>query len=658
MKKLVLLTIISLVFCNIPLIARADTTLASTNISEDTIWTKDNGPYFLNGNVTIQSGATLTIEKGTEVRIASGRKIDVYGGLKVEGDDIQNVLFTAQEDDGVNTFPTQSGRWSGIVFRSGSTGNISGATLRFAGYEIFGDAGGPAISNIGGEVVISSSTLTHSTYATRLKAGKTTITNSEASSNTQGVYLEGGELYVSKSTIKDSQDQSLIAFGSVQNLELNYVIFENNKNNISLEVGIPHIISHVTFTGGKYAGVYLSGATVGSQTLSSTTSYVLGNISVSQNDTLTLPAGVVLKGGSIDVYGALIAEGTKDQPVVYTSLADDSVSGDTEGNGATDLNSSKTGGILVHSTGSLDSKYLEIRYAGLSQFLGPFNFGYAALTNLGGKIFANHLRVNTLNGSGIHHESGSTTIISTEVSGSYDNSIVFKEGNLYVSNTAFTPGYANLSLRNKSPDGKDVPDLRWNYWGTEEGPRHTVYNATGTAALIEGEALFIPFLTSLDQITKDPELATTTPEISPKEETTGTTDQNDGNVEEENSTSLSGSRRHNVESGGGGIVFPVVIYEIMPEPKPVSRLQGQVLGASLKVASIETSTTSEVKEEKTSEVPAAPLLSELANPNANLAAVSVSWQDDYTELRYLAYFGLGLLLLLILVGLSRRRHNN
>ena len=93
----------------------------SGNVFSDTIWTVNNSPYRVKGNLLIGLDATLTIEPGVEVRVESGYGIVVgsmtfgRGDLVARGTADLPVRFTAVTADGREPEP---GGWVGIRFRS------------------------------------------------------------------------------------------------------------------------------------------------------------------------------------------------------------------------------------------------------------------------------------------------------------------------------------------------------------------------------------------------------------------------------------------------------------------------------------------------------------------------------------------------------------
>ncbi|MBU0719327.1 MAG: right-handed parallel beta-helix repeat-containing protein, partial [Planctomycetes bacterium] len=110
-------------------------------IAEDDVWPRTY-TVLVNGNVTINPGATVTIDKGTVVKFNGNRTLNVQGGLYAEGDGIDKIIFSSYKDDayggdtnenGANNLP-QPGDWGGIVFNGTEAAELYWALVSYGGY--------------------------------------------------------------------------------------------------------------------------------------------------------------------------------------------------------------------------------------------------------------------------------------------------------------------------------------------------------------------------------------------------------------------------------------------------------------------------------------------------------------------------------------------
>ena len=99
--------------------------------------------------------------------------------------------------------------------------------------------------------------------------------------------------------------------------------------------------------------------------------WVSNDITISAANTTTIDPGVILKFGrqyaEINVEGRLIANGTSDSPVIFTSSKDDARGGDNNADGATSPQPKDWGGIYFANNTSLPQSELHnviIAYAG------------------------------------------------------------------------------------------------------------------------------------------------------------------------------------------------------------------------------------------------------------------------------------------------------
>ncbi len=97
--------------------------------------------------------------------------------------------------------------------------------------------------------------------------------------------------------------------------------------------------------------------------------YILdGDVTVAESATLTIEPGVVVKMNGqyrmLRVQGRLAALGSPQQRVIFTSIQDDSVGGDTGGDGPTSGAKGQWRQIYATAGGSVDLKYATVRYGG------------------------------------------------------------------------------------------------------------------------------------------------------------------------------------------------------------------------------------------------------------------------------------------------------
>lgn len=114
-------------------------------IEKDTVWTKENSPYILSGDIVVKTGVTLTIKPGTRIEFIPN--IDTFGGgwydgisasarceiiidggfLIAEGTPTEPIIFTSYAENPksyINQLPTP-GDWGTIQISGKETGHKS-----------------------------------------------------------------------------------------------------------------------------------------------------------------------------------------------------------------------------------------------------------------------------------------------------------------------------------------------------------------------------------------------------------------------------------------------------------------------------------------------------------------------------------------------------
>ena len=285
-------------------------TLAKRNIA-----TYTNISYALLGDLTISSGIDVTVSPGIVIKIQNN--IYVNGGFKADGLSTDPITFTSINDDnfGVpgdtrndgNATAPAKGDWGSIYF-GGTTDDVF-SKINYCNLFYGGRDGNTGIL-----------TFTNASN---------TVSNSQISnSNNFGLRFEGSSApdctnnVIIKNCRLDPISMSLTSNPVFNFTSPVFASLGNGSNGIRIIEG--NLSTNATLTRRDVGGIY-------------NIAYIIDNLTVMPNTTLTIKEGVVIKFPNyydgIIVNGALIAVGTAALPIVFTSISDDSKGGDTNGDG-------------------------------------------------------------------------------------------------------------------------------------------------------------------------------------------------------------------------------------------------------------------------------------------------------------------------------------
>jgi hypothetical protein len=305
------------------------------DITTDTVWTAADSPHIVLYSFSIEQGATLTIEPCAEVRIKASVGITVDGALEAEGTATEPISI--QADD-----PTAL--WSYIRFLGG--------TGSFAYTSIAG--GGKLDANSLGVLDVRNSPPT--VDAELLHVDHVSITGSEQ----YGVSLREGGEFVKGSTALTVTGAKLAPLRVVPELASNIPIGAYTGNGDD-EIALASVSDITHDTAFHDRGVpYIVGDVPNVSTSLRVQSGKPGTVAA-----LTIDSNVTIrfgKGGSLvtsfftgdtPATGALIAVGSADKPIIFTSSAKTPAAGDWVG---------LWFGLVPDASDKLD--HVQVNYAG------------------------------------------------------------------------------------------------------------------------------------------------------------------------------------------------------------------------------------------------------------------------------------------------------
>ena len=188
--------------------------------------------------------------------------------------------------------------------------------------------------------------------------------------------------------------------------------------------------------------------------------YVLdGSVTVASGATLTIDPGVIVKLNgqfrTLTVNGAISAVGTAANRIVFTSLQDDSVGGDTGSDGPTVGAPGQWYSIAVAAGLSSQFSYVDVFYGGY----GSSNWGYGAVSVSGsGTLFsADHSSFRYSGSSGVLVGSGATAALSAATLSNDGNGVSVNTGKVTVADHSMISNNSQYGVWFNLPTGYSTP---------------------------------------------------------------------------------------------------------------------------------------------------------------------------------------------------------
>ncbi len=471
--------------------------------------TAAQSPYIVN-YLIVDEGSSLIIDPDVILKLYR-TTININGNLYINGTSEAPVYITSYKDDSVggdtnsdggSTLPA-AGDWLGLMIaenQSNGSASINHAIVKYGGY---GNCAGCMFSNIyvgGGTVAINNSQVSYSeTYGIRQRSGFLSVNSSELDHNQYGLVVDSYLFYpdtvVENSNIHDNFRGIMVStFGG--SMTANDNIFTANDHAFDIGAYTYFVHEGNVATGNGLNGFYLSGTFIQDQVWNADLPYMIGGFTVPSGVILTIDPGAIIKSkpeSSIVVHGSLLVNGTAENPVYFTSYADDSIGGDSNGDGLSAGIVGSWDGMAIgvnNNNPEVSLNHAIIRYGG-KDYCSSSNCYFSSVFVNTGDVSIIGSEISYSPAYGIKQAGGNLVIDSTKIANSYIGFYTYN-GTASVEGSSIY-GNSNAAMIN---NGANQVDADGNWWGSASGPYNPNSNPSGTGGAVWGNVSFSPWLSS------------------------------------------------------------------------------------------------------------------------------------------------------------------
>lgn len=317
-------------------------TTISGEIDRDTIWFA--GVFYVNNNLTINTGVTLTIQPGVVVKFGTNKNLTVYGTLIAKGTGDAPIVFTSYADDffegdsnGDGESIGKKGDWTKLLFNNADTSILSHVIIRYGGSN-------GSLHLYQSDITIENCEISNSAshgiycYSSSPKITDNTITHNDK----HGIFLQYATPEIHGNHITNNKEYGIYFNDASACTQITHNTIINNHVPVRLPFSslpdknannelAPNTINKIEFMGNTLTRNLLLDPT-------SINVYcqVEGNATIAAGVKLTVLPGIIWKIGNhlrLYVHGAFYAKGTDTHPIVFTSYRDDTFGGDSNDDG-------------------------------------------------------------------------------------------------------------------------------------------------------------------------------------------------------------------------------------------------------------------------------------------------------------------------------------